>query len=312
MSFTDKVKYELIRYENQTFSERKAELAALLRITGSISIISQKLSVQLRLKYGELARLIFRWLKNNYELDVDIIVKKGTRLQKSQVYELNLPPHPKLNKLLADLGIYTQESGLDFTIKAEFLHADRKGRAYLRGLFIGGGSINDPASGYHLEFRCDHYAQSEDLIQLLSLFDIPAKMIEHHDRYMVYLKDFNNITKLLNLMGAQQAQLKMEDVKILKEIKNDVNRKLNFETANLDKTVEAALRQIEDIELIEQEYGLSDLTPSLQEIARLRLKNPYATIKELGEKLDPPISKSGVNNRLRRLRRIADKTREDN
>lgn len=311
MSFTDKVKYELIRYENQTFSERKAELAALLRITGSISIISQQLSVQLRLKYGELARLIFRWLKNNYELDVDIIVKKGTRLQKSQLYELNLPPHPKLNKLLADLGIYTPESGLDFTIKDEFLHADREGRAYLRGLFIGGGSINDPASGYHLEFRCDHYAQSEDLIQLLSLFDISAKMIEHHDRYMVYLKDFDSITKLLNLMGAQQAQLKMEDVKILKEIKNDVNRKLNFETANLDKTVEAALGQIEDIELIEREIGLVDLTPSLQEIARLRLKNPYATIKELGEKLDPPISKSGVNNRLRRLRKIADKLRED-
>jgi len=312
MSFTDEVKHELIRYENQSFKERKSELAALLRITGSISIINKKLSVQLKLKYGDLARLIYRWLKDNYKLEVEIIVRKNTTLKKEQYYELNLPPQDGLDKFLADLGIFNEERGLDFSIKSEFLQSDSSGRAYLRGLFIGGGSINHPRSGYHLEFRCEHHAQAKDLIKLLSLFDISAKMVDHKDRYMVYLKDFESITTLLNLIGAQQSQLKMEDVKILREIKNDVNRKLNFETANLDKTVEAAMNQIEDIELIDQEIGLINLTSSLQEIARLRMKNPYASIKELGQKLDPPLSKSGVNHRLRRLNKKAEKIRGNN
>ncbi|MFW5873478.1 MAG: DNA-binding protein WhiA [Bacillota bacterium] len=312
MSFTDEVKHELIRYENQTFNERQAELAALLRITGSISIINKKLSVQLRLKYGDLARLIYSWLKNNYQLEVEIIVRKNTTLKKEQYYELNLPPQNKLEILLADLGIFNKKRGLDFSIKNEFLKSNNTGKAYLRGLFIGGGSINHPKSGYHLEFRCEHHAQAKDLIKLLSLFSISAKMVDHKDRYMVYLKDFESITKLLNVIGAQQSQLKMEDAKILREIKNDVNRKLNFETANLDKTIKAAMQQIEDIELVEQETGLLNLTSSLQEMARLRMKNPYASIKELGEMLDPPLTKSGVNHRLRRIHKKAEKIRGNN
>jgi len=129
---------------------------------------------------------------------------------------------------------------------------------------------------------------------------------------MVYLKEYKKIISLLNLIGAQQAQLKLEHASIIKEVKGDVNRRLNFETANLDKTIEAALEQLEDIDLVEKNIGLENVSDSLREIAKLRRRYPYASLKELGQKLTPTLSKSGVNHRFRRLKKIARDIRRDN
>ncbi len=314
MSFTDEVKHELIRYKNKSSEARRAELAALLRMTGSISIASREMAVKLKLRYGDLARMIFTWLKNEYELQVEIRVFQPSRLEKGQSYMLHIPPQDDLSTLLQDLGILSRDNSIDFSISSEFLVRGEVGQAYLRGMFIGGGSINRPSSEYHLEFRCDYHSQAEDLVKLLEIFDITSSMIEHQDRYMVYLKEYKKIISLLNLIGAQQAQLKLEHASIIKEVKGDVNRRLNFETANLDKTIEAALEQLEDIDFIEKNIGLENISESLREIARLRRRHPYASLKELGQKLNPPLSKSGVNHRFRRLRKIArdNSNRRDN
>ena len=312
MSFTDEVKHELIRYKNKSSEARRAELAALLRMTGSISISSRKMAVKLKLRYGDLARMIYTWLKKEYELQVEIRVFQPSRLEKGQSYMLHISPQDDLSTLLQDLGILSEDNSIDFSISSEFLVRGEVGQAYLRGMFIGGGSINHPSSEYHLEFRCDYHSQAEDLVKLLELFDITSRMIEHQDRYMVYLKEYKKIISLLNLIGAQQAQLKLEHASIIKEVKGDVNRRLNFETANLDKTIEAALEQLEDIDFIEKNIGLENISESLREIARLRRRHPYASLKELGQKLNPPLSKSGVNHRFRRLRKIARDNRRDN
>jgi len=312
MSFTDEVKHELIRYKNKSRQARRAELAALLRMTGSISISSGEMAVKLKLRYGDLARMIYTWLKKEYELQVEIRVFQPSRLEKSQSYMLHIPPQEELSALLKDLGILSEDSSLDFSISSEFLVRGEVGQAYLRGMFIGGGSINHPSSEYHLEFRCDYRSQAEDLIQLLEIFAISSQMIEHQEKYMVYLKEYKKIISLLNLIGAQQAQLKLEHASIIKEVKGDVNRRLNFETANLDKTIEAALDQLEDIDLVEKNIGLENVSDSLREIAKLRRRYPYASLKELGQKLTPTLSKSGVNHRFRRLKKIARDIRRDN
>ena len=312
MSFTDEVKHELIRYKNKSRQARRAELAALLRMTGSISISSGEMAVKLKLRYGDLARMIYTWLKKEYELQVEIRVFQPSRLEKGQSYMLHIPPQEELSALLKDLGILSEDSSLDFSISSEFLVRGEVGQAYLRGMFIGGGSINHPSSEYHLEFRCDYRSQAEDLIQLLEIFSISSQMIEHQEKYMVYLKEYKKIISLLNLIGAQQAQLKLEHASIIKEVKGDVNRRLNFETANLDKTIEAALEQLEDIDLVEKNIGLENVSDSLREIAKLRRRYPYASLKELGQKLTPTLSKSGVNHRFRRLKKIARDIRRDN
>lgn len=305
MSFTDEVKHELIRYKNKNKQAQKAELAALLRLTGSINIADKKMAVKLKLRYGDLARMIFSWLKEEYQLEVEIRVFKPGKLEKNQTYLLYISPQDKLINLLKELGIWSSENSIDFSISDEFLVAGETGQAYLRGMFIGGGSINSPRSEYHLEFRCDYQSQARDLIELLEIFSLTGKMIEHQDKYMVYLKKYAEIVNLLNLIGAQKAQLKFEHASIIKEVKSNVNRKINFETANLDKTIEAAIDQLEDIELVATRRGLDNIPDSLREIARLRRQYPYASLKELGEKLNPPLSKSGVNHRFRRLRKIA-------
>jgi len=146
-------------------------------------------------------------------------------------------------------------------------------------------------------------------MELLQNFDLQGRLIEHNNKYIIYFKNFDEVTTVLNVIGAHKALLKMEDKYVVKSLKNDVNRKINFETANLDKTIHAALIQLEDIELIEAEKGLGSLPGSLQEIALLRKENPYASLTELGSLLLPPLSKSGVNHRMRRIKKIASKIR---
>ncbi len=179
-------------------------------------------------------------------------------------------------------------------------------RAYIRGAFLGGGSVSDPEKIYHLEIvtHSDSYANS--LCSLINEFGLNAKTIERKNNYVVYLKEGEHIVNLLNIIGAHSALLDLENIRIYKDMRNNINRIVNCETANLSKTINAAVRQIENIRYIEDSYGLSNLSPSLREVAELRLNNPDASLRELGEMLNPPIGKSGVNHRLRKLDKIAE------
>ncbi|MFP4661290.1 MAG: DNA-binding protein WhiA [Halanaerobiales bacterium] len=304
MSFTADVKHEIARIAG----EELPELAALIRMDGSIQISNKKLGLRIKIYLGDLARKIYSLIKKQFNLEMQIMVRKDTHFDtKHNIYELFLPPQEGMDNFLYDLGLLDESRNLIFEIKDEFIKRRSSQRAYLRGAFLGGGSVNRPGSEYHLEFRCEHLGFAEDLIELLALFDVEGHLTEHNNKYIVYLKNFDDITTVLNIIGAHKALLKMEDKYIMKSLKNNTNRRVNFETANLDKTIEAAMLQLEDIEVIESRKGLNSLSKGLKEIALLRKENPYASLKELGEMLEPKLSKSGVNHRMRRINKIADK-----
>ena len=180
-------------------------------------------------------------------------------------------------------------------------------RAFIRGAFLAAGSISDPRKAYHMEIVCRTSPQARQLRDVMNTFEAEAKIVERKGHYVVYVKEGSRIVDMLGVMEANVALMNLENVRILKEMRNSVNRKVNCETANIGKTVSAAVRQVEDIQLIEKKIGLSKLPQSLQEIARVRLEHPDMPLKDLGELLTPPVGKSGVNHRLRRISEIAEK-----
>ena len=184
-------------------------------------------------------------------------------------------------------------------------------RSYLRELFLCCGSVSDPRKEYHLEWSCSLPEQAAQLQEVIQSFGIEAKVVLRKKLYIVYVKDSDGIVDLLNLMGAPVSMMEMENQRILKELRNTVNRRVNCEAANIGKTVSASGKQISDIRFLEEKGVLRTLPESLRKMAELRLQYPDTPLRELGELAVPPIGKSGVNHRLRRLSEIAEKLRTD-
>lgn len=182
-------------------------------------------------------------------------------------------------------------------------------RAFLRDTFLCIGSMSDPNKSYHMEFVCGSLIQAEEIKAMIESFDIESKIIQRKKYYVVYLKEGSGIVDLLNVMEAPVSMMEMENLRIVKDVRNSVNRRVNCEAANITKTVNAATKQVEDITYIRDHYGLDKLQDSLRETAEARLQYPEASLVELGKYLDPPVGKSGVNHRLRKLSEIADKIR---
>lgn len=187
--------------------------------------------------------------------------------------------------------------------------AKNSARAFLRDAFLETGSMSNPEKGYHLEFVCEDEKRAHELIETMRKFEIIAKTVQRKRYTIVYIKESEDIVKLLNVMGAHKCLMDLENLRILKDMRNSINRRVNCETANISKTVSAANKQIEDIQYIKKHYGFDDLTENLREMAEIRLEYPDATLKELGEYLVPPVGKSGVNHRLRKLSELADSIR---
>ena len=179
-------------------------------------------------------------------------------------------------------------------------------KGMVRGAFLGSGSISEPNSRYHLEIRLEEKEGRERLVRIINNFGVEVKTLDRKYAYSIYIKDGEEISKFLALVGANSSVLKFEDIRVLKETKNNVNRKVNFETANLNKTVNASVIQIQAIEKIRKEKKWERLSQNLQEIAELRLENPEATLEELGKMLSEPIGKSGVNHRLKKIIEISE------
>ena len=182
-------------------------------------------------------------------------------------------------------------------------------RAFIRGAFLAAGSMSDPNKSYHFEIVCKTREQADQLKELMTAFETDAKIVERKGHHVVYLKEGAQIVDMLNVMEAYVSLMNLENVRILKEMRNSVNRQVNCETANINKTVSAAVRQLEDINILQQAVGLDNLPDNLREIAYLRLEYQDAPLKDLGQYLDPPVGKSGVNHRLRKLSELADKYR---
>ena len=215
-------------------------------------------------------------------------------------------------KLFGDIPAEQLQQQIDRTLHAQreqLLSRNCCKRAFLRGAFLASGSISDPQKSYHFEIVCQEEAQARLLQQLYRTFELDAKVVQRKKYYIVYLKEGAQIVDALNVMGAYVALMNLENVRIFKEMRGSVNRIVNCETANINKVVGAACRQVEDIHYIQSKMGLDELPPALREMALIRLEYPDSSLKELGELCDPPVGKSGVNHRLRKLGELAEKLR---
>lgn len=307
-SFAAMTKKELTQLEAEGCCA-KAELAALIRMNGSLSFSNKHLVLDISTENAAIARRIYTLIKKTYPTHVELLVRKKMRLKKNNVYLVRISQEAQ--KLLQQLGI--MEEGFNFIrkISSDIIQEDCCKRAYLRGAFLAGGSVNHPeTSSYHLEVFSLYEEHNAALCELINTYGLKAKVLERKKGFIIYIKEGEKITEFLNIIGAHQALLFFEDVRIMKDMRNSVNRLVNCETANLNKTVGAALRQVENIRFIEKEVGLHILPDKLREIAELRIKHQDVTLKELGEMVSTgKVSKSGVNHRLRKIDEFANKLR---
>ncbi|ARD47634.1 DNA-binding protein WhiA [Sporosarcina sp. P33] len=308
MSFASKTKKELTQIEADDCCT-KAEIAAFIRMNGVMSFSNKQLSLDVQTENAAIARRLYSNVKALYPYKVELLVRKKMRLKKNNVYICRIREGAK--NLLEELSIMTHDFQMINKIDTQLIEKDCCARAYLRGAFLAGGSVNNPeTSSYHLEIFSSYQEHSQSLVELMNRYHLNAKSIERKKGFIAYLKEAEKISDFLGIIGAHVSLMKFEDVRIMRDMRNSVNRLVNCETANLNKTIGAAQRQVENIKLIEQTIGLDQLPERLQEIARLRVAYQDVTLKELGELVTgTPVSKSGVNHRLRKIEEIAERLR---
>lgn len=314
MSFSSEVKEELESKIDSALHCQIAEFAAMLAFGGTLLTAPDGATLLVMTtendivakKFVALAERAFGIGEEQFDYDYE-----G---QRNTIVHLSLSDSGLVKKILMAVKWMESEEG---ELKPVFAHPllvlkDCCKRAFIRGAFMAAGSISDPNKFYHFEIVCNHEEGASQLKNMLTFFNLDAKVIARKKNYVVYLKEGSHITDCLNVMGAYVSQMNLYNVMILKGISNDVNRKVNCETANLNKTIEAAVKQIRDIEYIRDTIGLENLNEGLQQVASLRLENTDMNLKDIGERLEPPVGKSGVNHRLRKISEIADELREKN
>ncbi|MEL7605282.1 MAG: DNA-binding protein WhiA [Sedimentibacter saalensis] len=310
MTFSSKIKDELSRTEINSDVAAQAEISALVRTMGYISFKGfNKIEVEFSTENAAVARRIFKLLKIAYGISTQVSVEKTNRLKKHNNYIINIENN-LARKFLLDTRIADKEDfnimAFDYGVPEELIKNDLCRRAYIKGSFMGCGSISDPEKSYHAEFVSSREEQSKGICSLLESYDIGAKVIYRKNNYVTYIKESEQISDLLALMGANKAVLDFENVRAVKETRNQINRVINCETANLDKIVDTSMRQINSIKILKKHKAIDNLPDHLRELAYLRLKHSNASLKELGEMLNPPLGKSGVNHRLRKIEEIAE------
>lgn len=306
MSFSTTTKEELARLEDRQKCCRLAELAALIRMDGTLQIsANQQYSLNVTSESGPVARKIYNLSKMVLNLPTNIVVRRKLRLKKNNSYLVKI--YPRGIEDLQKLGLVNGDGEIQPGIDKNIIKKRCDQKAYMRGAFMARGSISNPEGHYHLEIITNDEAHALGLSSLLNQFNLKSKVSTRKNFFVVYLKESEHIFEFLALIGAHQALFEFENIRILKGMRNQVNRIVNCETANLNKTVDAAVRQMENIKLIEQTIGLQALPDNLKQVAEKRLLYPDLSLKELGEMLTPPIGKSGVNHRLRKIDEIAAK-----
>ena len=313
MSFSAEVKEELAGVIPPQKALQAAELAALLFMSGGILLTKtgeKPGDLVISTENEALARKLFTLLQKIYKLNPDISVRKGKNKSSGTTVTLSGPLLEALQRDYPEMpqGLPLRESEGFGGYQAS---TGEEKRALLRGAFLAAGSISDPAKSYHLELVCDNPVKAALLQQAFEPFGLEAKTVQRKRYSIVYLKESNQIVDALNVMGASVSLMDMENIRILREIKGAVNRKFNCEMANINKTVSAAVLQADDIRIIQERMGLENLPDTLRTVALLRMERPQATLRELGQALDPPVGKSGVNHRLRKLKQIADDLRQE-
>ncbi|MBE0416660.1 MAG: DNA-binding protein WhiA [Coriobacteriia bacterium] len=305
MSFTAEVKEELSRIEPKRQCCLKAELAALVRIEGTLHITGkERYRLEIATETAPVARKTIKLLHGLYDLKTELTVRRSV-LHKTNNYLITVVSQPRLPQALNELGILDEGLALTYGIAPRLVRRDCCAISYLRGAFLGGGFVADPHGDFHFELTAETGEMAEDLRKLMGRFGIHAKVTQRRGLHAVYLKGAEPIVTFLALVGAHRALLRTEDVRIIKSMRNDVNRLVNAETANIQKSAEAAIVQLEAIHTLDATRGLESLPPALRELAALRLEHPEVSLRELGELADPPLSKSAVYHRIRRIEELA-------
>jgi len=309
MSFSSITKNELARIQGNGDCCKRAELAALVKMDGTLHKNGSQMSLDIKNFNAAVARKAFSLVKELFDIGAQVMVRRKVRLRKNNIYLVRVPAAEKKTEIMSALGIMDGEGLLQERVPGPLLRRDCCRRAYLRGLFLGGGSVSSPERAYHLEIITSNLRHARDILRILKRFKLSGGINARKNWYVVYLKESEQIAECLNIMGAHNALLEFEGKRVYKDVRNKVNRLVNCETANLDKTVAAAVRQVEDIKLIIRCKGLDKLPTSLRQTAEARLQFPDANLRELGEVMVPPVGKSGVNHRLRKLSEIAGRLR---
>lgn len=301
MTFTVQVKEELLQHTDR----QKSELTAIIKMSGSIGLSASGLTLSIITENAKVARHIYELLVFFYQVKSDIRHHQKTNLRKNRVYTVFLDQN--VEKILADLHLADSFFGLDTGIASVILDDEEESRAYLRGAFLSSGSMRDPESGkYQLEITSVYVEHAEGLAQLMQRFLLDAKTLERKKGSVTYLQRAEDIMDFLIVIGAMQARESFERIKILKETRNDINRANNAETANIARTVTASMKTINNIIKIMDHIGLESLPVDLQEVAHLRINHPDYSIQQLADNLKQPLTKSGVNHRLRKINKIAE------
>lgn len=301
--------------------------------------MGEKLSFSLEVKQ-ELSKINSLADKNNVKCELmGYLVTSNTSVQKNKVrfstesqYNIN-----RFSKLLNNLGfvnydikiqrnmysIFINKNDIQELIRAEedinianeilsyFLKSEILEKAFIRGTFLGSGTINNPEKKYHLEIFLKNLETAKYIIEILRKYSIDFKILERSKKYAIYTKEGEEISKFLALMGASASVLKFEEIRVYRDIKNNINRKVNCETANLNKIVNSSVKQINDIKYIKERGKFNELSEQLKEIAIVRIENPDMSLEELGKLLKKPIGKSGVNHRLRKIQKIVEELKEE-
>lgn len=334
MSFSGEVKEELMKHTPAARHCQLAELASILHFCGGYSAPEggnnllndekksayngEKLLIQA--ENEAVIRKCFTLLMKTFNINTSVNEKRVGKSQKAGVgngakpkaYEIELNGHSQVKQVLQATKFMDGEGrmrDMKAPVSAILIKNSCCQRAFLRGAFLASGSMSDPGKSYHLEIVCTNLFQAEQIQSILLTFDVEARIVQRKKYQVVYMKDGTGISDFLNIVEAHVSLMNFENFRIVKEMRNSVNRRVNCETANIGKTVSASTRQAEDILLLQQKYGFENLPESLREMAEVRLAYPDAPLRELGEYLDPPVGKSGVNHRLRKLGELADKIR---
>ena len=308
MSFTTTIKEEISRIDN-TKSESIAELSGFMRNNGSYS----DTTIDLVSENATVVKRVYKLCKDLYDITCEIETRKGNNFSKNNLYLIMIDD--KVDFILKDLSVI-DENGEYLPQPASYIaDSEAEIRAYLRGSFLTKGSINDPkTSRYHLEFLIDEREEAEFIQKLLNNFSLNSKILSREKGYMVYIKEAEKIGDFLRIISAFNAVLYYEDIRIYRDHKNMTNRLNNCEQANIDKSVETATKQLEDIRYLKENLGIELLDDKTKEIIEYREKYPEASLLELSEIISyetgKSITKSGLNHRFRKIRELAEKMRK--
>ncbi len=309
MSYSSKIKDELSRVMPSARHCLIAELSAIISLSGTLTEGMHDISnLTVKTEHSGVARKYFTLLKKTFNISTDIEIDNNARGSYKHIYAVELNDNKQIDTVLKAVKLSKEELELyDSTLLTKSCCK----RAYIRGAFLASGSVTNPEKSYHMELVCQTRARADKLTEVFLSLGIEARIIMRKKSYIVYIKEGDMIVEALGLMEAPASLMELENVRILKGVRNDINRRVNCETANITKTVSAASRQLEEINYIKDTVGLKKLPDNLRQIALLRLKHNEASLKELGELLEPRVGKSGINHRMQKIMDYAQRLREE-